>query len=175
MLQERSVRLIRMSALARYLFFNLHVAEMRAQRRASGAVFVGNTSVLVDSERVALSKRAVNAFLDQAPARAGLPPSRILLVVDGIRTAIYSVEGARAASGSYYQVMREYLIEAANKRGFEVLDMQPRFTARYAREHQRFEYPFDAHWNGLGHQEAALGVEGSALFRSIFPMAAPAP
>jgi hypothetical protein len=90
-----------------------------------------------------------------------------------MRPNIYSDSGLQAASGSFFDVMRRYLITEAQSRGFEVIDMQPRFIRRHARDGSQFEYTSDHHWNELGHQEAASAVAASKVFSQVLPGSCP--
>ncbi len=163
------------SAVARYWSFNLKPAQAIAMLRAwirkptGGSPWVGNTAAAVDSQRLIDSRRVVDEFLAELPWRSGLDPARIVLLVDGMRPNLYRAEGLQAAAGSYFDLMRRYLIAAAARGGFEVIDMQPRFIARYRRDSLRFESPNDSHWNALGHEAATEAVAGSAVFRRTFP------
>lgn len=167
-------RLARHSALAYYLLLNLHAQETIASlgasaRRTPAAQYVGNTAADAGASRVADSKRAADAFLAELPARAGLPPSRIVLVVDGIRAAVYSPAVARDVAGSYFDIMRRYLATTAHARGFEVVDLQPAFAARFASSRQRFEVSNgDEHWGARGHEVAADAIARSGVFASVF-------
>ncbi|MEO8453193.1 MAG: hypothetical protein ABI647_25615 [Gemmatimonadota bacterium] len=165
-------KLLRLSALGRYLIISLSAQNTLANLRARGAkatAFVGNTSASADPKRLADSKRAVDAFLTELPGRSRLAPRAIAFVVDAVRPSIYSLEGAIEAAGSYFGLMRNYFMAEATRRGFEVVDLDPVFAARFARDHQRFEFPDDGHWNALGHEAAAQAIERSAVFRSVFP------
>ncbi|HET9010301.1 MAG TPA: hypothetical protein VFN38_00735 [Gemmatimonadaceae bacterium] len=172
-------RLARHSALAYYLLLNLHAQETIASLRASGrgapaTQYVGNTAADAGASRVADSQRAVDAFLAELPVRAGLPSSRIVLVVDAIRAAVYSPAVAREVAGSYFDVMRRYLATAARARGFEVVDLQPAFAARFASSRQRFEVSSgDDHWGARGHEVAADAIAGSGFLASVFSASAP--
>lgn len=157
-------RLLRRSALARYLVFNLH-AEVAVARLLAGLVpaaeavqprFVGNTDSDAGNARVADSKAAVDAFLSALPEAAGVPAGRIAFLVDADRAHVYMGEAAQAAvAGSYFVVMRDYFMARAVEQGFEVVDMDPTFRAAFAADGRRFEFESDAHWNARGHEVAA--------------------
>jgi hypothetical protein len=171
---------VRWFAVARYLVYNLRlpqgIASVKArfsEPAARPGQFVGNTAGAPDSQRLADSRRVVDEFLAELPARSGLDPSRIVLVVDGMRTNLYSAEGLKAARGSYFDVMRGYLMSRAAPRGFEVIDMQPRFIERYRRDSVRYEFPTDGHWNAVGHEEAAVAVARSTVFKETFGATTP--
>lgn len=143
-------------ALARYLAVNLDLLNLERNFRR----FVyGPTD---RSGRVRDSQRAVDAFLDNLPAAAGLAADRITFVVDGMRPALYGGDEGRRTENGYEGVMRRYFMNNAAHRGYAVIDMQPRFADHYRTHGERFEWPQDGHWNALAH-----GVCAQALKRSL--------
>jgi len=162
-------RLIRHSALIRYLWDNIGVenlATFLTRMFDSADSYVGNTAASAPAERVADSRRAVNAFFSELPRRVGLDKSRVLFVVDAMRPQIYSGGDLVRAEESYVGQMRRYFLDTAERNGYEAIDMQPRFRALHNQNGMRFEYPTDHHWNELGHQEAAHAIASSKAFRT---------
>lgn len=166
------------SALGMYLIANLEVGGLleRTRERVKGWLssssmsgdYVGNSPAIADPVRVADSQRAVDAFLDRLPGMAGLPISKILLVVDTPRPEFYEPVRREAVRRSYFGVMRAYLIEKASERGFEVVDMERAFLEDYSRTSRRYEHPQDFHWNSAGHEVFARMVSTSRVYESIF-------
>jgi hypothetical protein len=161
--EARTLRgLVRSSAFGRYLAWNLHAHtqvldlwhRLRHGSRVEAPV-VGNTASQADSVRVLDSHRAIDAVLDRLPAATGLPANRMLFLLDGRRPDLYSDSAMTASSGSYFAIMRQYFQRAAEERGYEVRDLEPRFAARYKAAGTRFEFKTDGHWNSAGHAEAA--------------------
>ncbi len=161
---SRWKRILRQSALVRYLWSTVGVAALaqRGFRQDGGANFVGNTDASASAERLARSRAAVDFFLSRVTEDSGLPPSRILFVVDAARPDVYSAEPEPRGGASYFHLMRQYFSARAAGLGFEVIDMQPRFEARHRREGVKFEFAIDGHWNDLGHEEAANAIAASA-------------
>jgi hypothetical protein len=174
--------LLRHSALARYLVFNigssapwmsdllawLHRLRLRLSQPVSAAhaatpEFVGNAASEADPLRVELSQRATFWVLDHLPDSVGLPPSHMLILMDGYR--VFEPEQLEAERGSFFGIMREFLIPEARRRGYEVQDMQEWFLRRHRRDGAVFDFPDDAHWSALGHEEAANAVLASELYR----------
>ena len=155
-------RLAQGSALVRYITHNL--ATMEAPRR-----IVRRTLRRLRGAPVDASKRAVDAFLDLLPEYSGLDPERIVFVVDGMRRSLYDPERLDEARGSFLDVMRRYFLANAGRRGYEAIDMQPRFIAHYREHGRRFEWPRDEHWNALGHERCFEAVAGSELLAAGFP------
>jgi hypothetical protein len=185
-------KVIRRSALARYLVFNLHadVKLLAFLNRLKGGMsaeaptvegnseqtqatqeprFVGNTSAVADGARVKDSLRAVDAFLEALPGHSGLPPAQIAFIVDGVRPQLY---GGRAkldsVSDSHFSIVRGEFMARAQLRGYEVIDMNEAFMVAYRQRGQRFEFANDSHWNGEGHAVAASMVKKSAVYSAVF-------
>lgn len=163
-------RLLRCSALVRYLWGTVGVggiSSLITRRSEHERQYVGNTSAHASEERIADSQRVVDQFFHELPQRTGLDKSRVLFVVDAMRPEIYSESDLQRAKASYVHLMRQYFLEAAVRNGYEVIDMEPRFMARYRRDGARFEFAIDGHWNGLGHQEAAEAIAFSSMLRAL--------
>ena len=87
-----------------------------------------------------------------------------------MRPYIYDARTRQLARGSYFDVMRRYVMEQARLRGFEVLDLQPRFVDHVSKHRRPMEFPTDNHWNALGHEVAEEAIAHSSLyewFRSL--------
>jgi len=178
--------LVRHSALWRYALGHLRLVS---RLQALGSAFrrnapteppkndyVGNVPRVVEPERVAWSKRAVDEFLAELPQRTGLAPDRILFVVDGMRPQLYDPVQLARSETSYFGQMREYLMRDARERGFEVVDMQPVFVAASGAQRTPLEFPHDGHWNATAHGLVADAVRHSKVFTAfVAPNAAPVP
>jgi hypothetical protein len=171
-------RILRQSALVRYLTLNLGGGVAKVKRVLQGQSmvdpqYVGNTAAAFTPERLQDSRQAVDEFLTLLPSHSGVDPAHTVLVIDAMRPAMYDEQGLREASGSFFDLMRRYVIEQGQRRGYEMVDMESRFLHRYALDGQRFESPSDHHWNGLGHEEAANAVAASKTFAKVFPGSCP--
>jgi hypothetical protein len=164
-------RVVRVSALARYLLLNLH-ADVTLARWLEGIGFgqaqaasVGDASSGIDPHRLAASRRGVEAFFRDLPAYADLPAQRILFVVDGKR-----YPGNPLDSFYYFNSMRQYFMAEARRRGYPVIDAEE-YLVPYAKEHPeaRFEWPTDGHWNGLAHGLIAQAILTSSWLDSLGP------
>lgn len=163
--------LISRSQLMLYFFRNLGGAERIKQVLKGfmgGQRYVANVSITMDEERLEVSKKVVDAFFEELPIRSGLDTSQILFVVDGIRSAIYNPETKSEVEQSYAYWMNSYFIDKAISLGYEVINMHEVFEKHYRIKNQRFEYPTDWHWNGLGHEVVANAIIKSNVFNKIF-------
>ncbi|BBZ97147.1 hypothetical protein BRDID11004_19390 [Bradyrhizobium diazoefficiens] len=161
--------LVKMSALARYLFLNLHVKETLSNAQWLRAfvaidsptiVYAGNTDASPDSARIEASVAAINAFFRDLPKyTGGLQPDRIIFTMDGFRYP----DAANAGKGSYFDIMRTVFRKTAETLGYEVIDMDPLFFTDFQLHGVRFEYPRDAHWNPTAHALVAKAILSSRL------------
>jgi len=69
---------------------------------------------------------------------------------------------------SYFGEMRRRFMAEAGRRGYEVIDLQPRFVARSADGKTIFEFSTDGHWNGTAHSVVAQALVSSRLYQSVF-------
>ena len=163
-------KLLRNSALVRYLWGTVgigHISSLVSQRFEHGAQYVGNTAAYASEGRLADSRRAVDHFFTELPQRVGLEKSRVLFIVDAMRPHIYSDDDLRRVQGSYFDLMRRYFLERAQKNGYEAIDLQPTFISRHHRDGSRFEFPTDGHWNAVGHQEAADAITAAGVLSTL--------
>lgn len=165
--------IIKRSALARYVFFNLSawqtwakIKQFLMRRDMPETIYAGNTSADTDSQRMADSKMAVDLFLAQLPQNSGLKPKDIILIMDASRGDIY-IGKPESERGYYFDVMRRYVITQARQKGYQVIDMEPVMAAHYKKNQQKFEFPSDAHWNGLAHELAAKEVQKTSIFQKL--------
>jgi hypothetical protein len=155
------------SSLARYLFLNLQLRNSLREiwgfvfgsQAIAAPPFAGNTAFAADPARLSASLAAVDAVFRDLPATVGLPPDHVLFTLDGF----HYPEAAPYYEGSYFGRMREAFHKKAEALGYEVLDLDANFFEHYAAHAQRFEYPYDGHWNGTAHGVAAQAVLRSKL------------
>ena len=159
--------LVRHSALLRYLALNLRLAynykldAIMSWFRPHNDDNAGFTSTDASPPRIAASKAAIDAFLRDL-GQIGLPLQCIAFTVDGFR---YPDRVEREA-GTFFDIMRRYFIERASTHGYEAIDLDPLFLARYQETAERFESPNDPHWNANGHRVAAEALQSSRLLNS---------
>jgi hypothetical protein len=166
--------LVRHSALGRYLVFHLHLLDaakeiaarwgLTSAAHADAPQHVGNTAAEATPDRVRDSQEAIDAVLDDFGKMVALPPDRIAFLVDGAR---YESE-IEVTERSYFGQMRTYFMRQASQRGYEVINLQPRFVARTRDGQTRLEFPTDAHWNPIAHEVAAEALRASRLYTTMF-------
>lgn len=156
-------RVAQHSALAMYLLTNVGLNGVQrlwqSWRKPAQETWVGNTAATASAERIADSRRAVDAFLARLPEAAGLPASNIVIAVEANRQLIYGTVSAEAAAASYFEVMRRDILADADAAGFRVIDLHQPFEVHWKENGEHFEWAEDWHWNGLGHALFAQRVE----------------
>ena len=173
----RRLRRLVHSRVFRYRAYNVRLTRLRANdehRRndpiaagTPGDSFVGTDPAAAHADRVAASRRAVDAFLRMLPERSGLPPQQVVFVVDGIRPYRYTEGWEHRWNGSYHDVMRRYFMDEARADDYEVIDMRPVFVDHYRSHRQPFNWLRDNHWNALGHGLCAEQVAWSQALISV--------
>jgi hypothetical protein len=155
------------SSLARYVFLNLQLPNalsriwtfLSGSRAMAAPPYAGNTAAVADPARLSASVAAIDAMFRDLPATVGLSPDRVLFTLDGFRYP----EAGSFYGGSYFDRMRRVFRSKAEALGYEVIDLDVSFFEHYAAHGQRFEYPYDGHWNETGHAVAAHAVLGLKL------------
>ncbi|MHB1218308.1 MAG: hypothetical protein ACYC1L_08945 [Alphaproteobacteria bacterium] len=160
--------LLRHSALAMYLITNMKVQQLlNFSVQSLGANDKRwSSNIPYESSEIAFAdyRWAVDSFLDALPAATGVDADRIVLVFDALRPDMYDPVLLPEAERGTWGVMRAYVMQQARTRGIGTVDLQPVFAESYAREHRRFEFPHDGHWNGLGHELAAQAIERAPMY-----------
>jgi hypothetical protein len=168
--------LLRHSAFARYVVLNVNPQRIGFNLSrllcGSGDPYACNGPAALE-QRIADSKRAVGYFFSVLPAKTGLGTDAILFVMDAQRPDMYQPDGLHRAAHTYVARMRQYFIEQARSRGYEVLDMQPTFIARHRLDGARFEFATDSHWNALANAVVAEEIRKSGVFVRTFGQPAP--
>jgi hypothetical protein len=166
-------RVLRHSALAMYLTLNVKAQSVLnldiKHLGASDHRWVGNIAAVTPDKRMTDYRWAVDRFIEFLPDYAGLPPSRIVISLDGFRPNMYgSAKDLAFAESSTWAKMRDYMRKKATERGIAVIDLDPLFRAQYAKDHKRFEFPTNSHWSGHGHAVLAEALTKTAAFKAVF-------
>jgi hypothetical protein len=162
--------LVLTSALARYLVFNMQLGlrwlELKALLFGGPAMAAPAVSFVDPGEkRLRDSLAVIDAFFRDLPQYTGLPPSRILFVVEGFR---YS-HIAAASNGSYFDRVRRALLAKAASLGYDTIDLDPVFFEHHRRTGERVEFARDGHWNGIYHGVTFNAVMASQFIARLLP------
>lgn len=159
-------------ALFRYIYSNVglnpHNLGAQLKQYEKPPVRYGGVDADYTPQRLDDSKRAVELFFKYLPEKTGLPPDKILFVIDGMREA-NTAKLMQDAEQSYFGQMRPYFMQAARSRGYEVVDMNPIFFAAQSAGKKVDFIPIDWHWNAVGHRLVADQIKGSRVYQQAFP------
>ena len=88
--------------------------------------------------------------------------------MDDCRCDIYTNNtNLKEIEDSYFFKMRRYFFKQSSKLGYSYIDMREAFSKHFTKHEQRFEFPFDGHWNKLGHQVVAQTIQSSSFWKKI--------
>jgi hypothetical protein len=149
---SKSNRLIRKSALARYLYLNLKVHRILRKKPDAKPVYTANIDVAEVERRTELIRTAVSYILERF--RVESEGKRILFVMDGPRVDIYENRLDR----SRVLFLHTMLAEACRETGFEFLDLTRSMAEDYAVNGRRFDSELDMHWDEYGHAFVAQRI-----------------
>lgn len=184
--QSGSADVLRNSATFRYLYYEtnayLHLKSLISRYFWGGdedwsTEFISSAvdiRKIADHER---NRRAARYVLAEMKRLAETDGFKLLLVMDGVREAVYS---GRARSSYAVARLNEMSEELARELDLPFLDLQGPFERDYKRTGQRLEFPFDWHWNKRGNQVvgeviAERLLEDPQLLPAVNPRAAEAP
>jgi lysophospholipase L1-like esterase len=147
---------LRWSATLRYLYYT-----QRLRPRALRDLILGKepmayeANIDVDSAMLLLDEMeiATDHVLGRMAALAAEHGSKLLLVMDGHRQAIYGEAEADPSSGPL--AINALVAERAAEHGLPFIDLHRHFAADWQRRARRFEHESDWHWNAAGHELVA--------------------
>ena len=161
--------LLRHSAVLRYVMQNIEAGQRLDQLVRGFQNKTPNTeSGEALEKRLADSKRVIDIFFEQLPARTGLGPERVVFVVDPLRRAIYSADAWAEAQKGFYGRIPQYFAEQARARGYEVIDLRPAFVHSFKLGRIIEVAPTDSHWSAIGHQLVAEELARSKVYQRTF-------
>lgn len=147
-------KLFNKSAIFRYCFFNLKIAEAWRNFKAKGAQrYEGNISVSGMEEAHPLLYKATDFVIRKLKEEN--TDCTLLLVMDGKREAIY--KGTQPSS--HIAWMYDTMHALTEKHGVAFLDLSEAMEKDYRSNHRAFNSPLDGHWDEYGHAFVATQVE----------------
>jgi hypothetical protein len=148
-------RLLKRSALIRYLLFNIKINETIASFRSKSGnndtaqQFNANVNVNEVTRNQASIRKAM-AYIGSTLQKE-LAGKKIIFIIDGSRYDIYE-DKLNSCNVCY---MNDLSMATAADNGFTGIDLNNVFAAEYAQKKQAFNTPEDFHWNPYGHQLVA--------------------
>ena len=158
-------RIMRESAFIRYLHLDLklshRIGRLLAEPETADAAVDTEPTPDRDSAQRKLALRSVTLFLERL--RGIVQDKPVLLVLDGDRNSIYRNRPGRDMDLAENAAFEHMIEEAAAYPSISVLDMQKAFNASWETDGNRFEFPYDWHWNPLGHRTVAEAIANSGF------------
>lgn len=146
-----SKELVRRSALARYLRYNLKATELISAPRRKGESSAESMSGKL------LRESYLRYYFSELQSLASSCHLTVIFLMDGDRGALYSKN--TAVRSVWDQDDKQVFMNLAAEYRHEVIDMQPVFAGHWANSHERMDYlPADGHWNPVAHRLAAAEV-----------------
>lgn len=148
----------RRTAIARYLYYRwqVRIDAIRNLFLPSAFASADRYEANIDVQAVLREMPDVVAATDHVFARlaalARRQGTRLLLAMDGIRSAIYSDSTSAALN------LNRMSAELARKHDIPFVDLHSAFGADWRANRKRFEHSADNHWNEYGHAVAARAV-----------------
>lgn len=150
---------LRQSATARFLLYRWQVrpqtlvdAILGPAQAAGEGGYAANIDVAGVLAREGDIRVATDYLFGRLKARAEAAGAKLQLVMDGERESIYAGRDSKALR------LNRIAAEIAGRHGIAFLDLHPVFAADWAKNHKRFEYRSDAHWNEYGHAVAGAAI-----------------
>ena len=164
-------KVFRNSSLAMYLITNLKIHSrlnmpLKLGKYDNRKKYVSNFDANVSANFWNDSVTATDIYLNNILKFTGSTKDKILFVIDGIRPELYDDNNIKVRDSFWYK-MRNYFIEEANKKGYEVIDMQKIFINEYKEKNLKYEFKTDSHWNSHGHATVAKSIIESSLWKSF--------
>jgi hypothetical protein len=94
----------------------------------------------------------IDYLVNRLATRARSKLFRALIVMDGVRQAIYAGRDSRALA------LNRQVGEAAARHGVGFIDLHRLFAEDWRRNHRRFEFASDRHWNDYAHRLVAQAI-----------------
>jgi hypothetical protein len=154
---------LRFTATARYLCYRRQIAMVmpRFQWNApkAGSNFQANIDTSAVLERTTDVALATDYLFRRLAAVAIAHNFALLLVMDGDRYAIYSGMDSAALYRNGALAINALAGRAAESHGIAFIDLHARFERDWLKNHRRFDFESDNHWNQYGHAIAAAAIE----------------
>jgi hypothetical protein len=139
------MKILRNSALVRYLRFNLRVWQTPARVSRQVGTYDANIDLSVLKESRTSVELVVKYILGRIKVEN--PSTRIVFVMDAPRNDIYKHLENRELM-FLHETMNKYCTE----NGFELLDLREPMRVAYDLNNRPFNSEFDGHWDEYGHE-----------------------
>ena len=154
-------KLLRESALVRYLFMNLRITESLNNLFKKDMRYSANIDISALEENVEEIELGIDYILERIQLEN--VNRRIIFVMDADRNGIYYDIPPDTGIDSLHTLMEKLCL----KFGFEFLDLSAPMREEYRMANQKFNSEIDGHWDEYGHEFVSRQVLG--LLRTTQP------
>lgn len=148
-------RILRKSAFIRYLVLDLKIVQKIKKNKK-----VINNNYL---NRENLGEKSIDLFLKKINKIKN--NSKVIVMLDGDRNSIYNGKFNRDNTRVENRWFKKLSDEVKTNPNLHLLDLQNVFLEDWRKNHKKFNYEYDGHWNEWGHR-----VAGDALKNLIFKL-----
>jgi GDSL-like Lipase/Acylhydrolase family len=139
-------RIIYHSALFRYLYFNLKVQSLRERLKARTNRFEANINVDEVSKNKDLIIKSTNYLVKTI--RQENMDRRVIFLMDAPRFSIYD----NTLDKSNVMWLNNLMDSICTHNNIEFIDLTTYMKEAYSKNHVKFNYDIDGHWNEYGHK-----------------------
>jgi hypothetical protein len=147
-------RILRESAIMRYLWSNLEVsASINRMLAKNKKIFYAKFDANIDIGEFLANREIIQdstVFLIRK-IREENPNKEILYLLDGPRKSIYSGEIDKSDVLWIHEIVKYACLQANS----HFIDLTEAFTEKFTKDHVKFNSDYDGHWNEIGHKTAA--------------------
>ena len=152
---SKVMKIARKSAFVRYLYIDL---KIHVQLEQFLAVPTNNTDDFnFNNKNRELGLKAVEHFVNGIQKLG--PESKIIILLDGDRNAIYRGELERTPGTTNTLWYEKIAVMSSNIPNISVLDLHPIFQKDWSINKKKFNFEYDWHWNEHGHRIAADSLQ----------------
>jgi hypothetical protein len=153
---------LRFTATARYLYYRRQITTANLRFLWSAQAAASNFETNIDTravlERASDVALATDYLFGRLAAVASAHEFALLLVMDGDRQAIYRGSDTAASYKSGALVLNALASRAAEMHGIPFIDLHHRFEQDWLKNHRRFNFEKENHWNQYGHAIASTAI-----------------
>ena len=162
-------KFLKNSAIMRYLVINLEIKNQLQKKPLCYLTnncnvdqnYIGNildTNKEDDPSRFLEGYKASDFFLRELSRIRNTKAERkkTILVFDSDRQHIYNKS---LKVGTFFEDMRNNLMQNAEKEGFIIIDLKQPFEEHYSLNKKKFEFVNDAHWNEVSHEIVSQEID----------------
>lgn len=155
--------LVRSSAIFRYFVFNRgvnvdNIRKLIFRAKQEAHKYQANIDVTNLNQKKLNNEKVTEYLMNQIQKVALQHNFRVLLIMDGDRDDIYKGTNSANQYNKGVLSLNKMAKAIADKDGIPFIDLESIFQEDYQKNHIKFNYVHDFHWNEYGHKIAAEAI-----------------